>query len=189
MADEVSKSNPVFLGLSILYAAYNSCVGENGGKYDLYDYAGGYFEATDTLLKSVKHGKCTVDDIVYPVCLSFRHGIELFIKYLITQLSKYHSSGDTFEANHSLATNWTKVVSWKSSFDPRETDFDKCDSVVKAIEDIVPYGMTFRYPNVRAGGQHLKEWSHINLHVVQLKHKEIVEISKKWYSKVEHLVE
>jgi hypothetical protein len=71
MAEE-KKSNSVFQGLQ-KYADYNACVGENGGRYDLYDYACGYFEATDTLLKAVKHGKCTIDDIVYPTCLTFRH--------------------------------------------------------------------------------------------------------------------
>jgi len=32
---------------------FNACVGDNGGPYDLYDYAYGYFDATRLLLKSV----------------------------------------------------------------------------------------------------------------------------------------
>lgn len=189
MAEQPSKSNSVFQGLSNQYAEFNACVGDNGGRYDLYDYAGGYFEATDTLLKAVKHKKCRIDDVVYPACLTFRHGVELFIKYLITQLAIYHGTTDSFETTHSLATNWAKIVKHKNTLAPNENDFEKFDAAVKAVEEIDPYGMTFRYPDDRNGGQHLKEWPHINLHVIQLKHKEITDIAKKWYSKMEHLIE
>jgi hypothetical protein len=79
------RSNAIFQSGPEQHKDLNACVGENGGRYDLYDYAGGYFEATDTLLKAAKHDKVTIDDIVYPVCLTFRHGVELFVKYLITR--------------------------------------------------------------------------------------------------------
>ena len=49
--------------------------------------------------------------------------------------------------------------------------------------------MTFRYPDDKKSGPHLKERPHINQHVIQLKHKEIVEIAKRWYDKMEYLIE
>jgi hypothetical protein len=55
MTDQTQKQNSVFQGLTNQYAQYNACVGDNGGRYDLYDYASGYFQASDTLLKAVKH--------------------------------------------------------------------------------------------------------------------------------------
>ena len=45
----------------------NACVGNNGGPYDLYDYAKGYFEATKTLLDNVQDEGNHIDLIVYPV--------------------------------------------------------------------------------------------------------------------------
>lgn len=61
---------------------FNACVGDNGGPYDLYDYAHGYFDATRILLKSVGKTGSVNDLLVYPVCLNFRHAVELFINSL-----------------------------------------------------------------------------------------------------------
>ncbi|MBR1199329.1 hypothetical protein JQ574_25355 [Bradyrhizobium sp. AUGA SZCCT0158] len=189
MAEQPRKQNALFQSGTDQYAGLNACVGQNGGRYDLYDYACGYFEATETLLKAAKHGKVTIDDIVYPVCLTFRHGVELFVKFLVTQLALLNDSEDKFEQKHSILANWKIVLKHKKSFSPQDADFEKFNTVVNAIEEIDAYGMTFRYPDDRDGGQHLVEWPHINLHVLQLRHKEIADISKKWYSKMESLRE
>jgi hypothetical protein len=188
-AENTTKQNNLFQGLQNQYANFNACVGDNGGRYDLYDYAQGYFSATDTLLKAAKHKKVIVDDIVYPVCLTFRHGVELFVKYLVTQRARLDDSKDKFEQKHSILTNWKLVLKHKASLAPHEPDFEKFDTAVNAIEEIDPFGMTFRYPDDRDGLQHLKDWPHINLHVLQLRHKEISDIAAKWYSKMERLIE
>ena len=140
-------------------------------------------------MKAAKHKKVTIDDIVYPACLTFRHGVELFVKYLVNQLAQLNGSDEKFEQKHTILANWKIVRKHKDSFDPHEADFEKFDAAVNAIEEIDPYGMTFRYPDDREGGQHLVEWPHINLHVLQLRHKEISDISKKWYAKLERLRE
>jgi hypothetical protein len=189
MADQPQKQNTLFQSGTEQYADLNACVGQNGGRYDLYDYACGYFEATDALLKAAKHKKVTIDDIVYPACLSFRHGVELFVKYLVTQLALLNDSDDKFEQKHSILVNWKLVLKHKKSFSPHEADFEKFDAAVNAIEEIDPFGMTFRYPDDRDGGQHLVDWPHINLHVLHLRHKELSDISKKWYGKMEKLRE
>ena len=38
------KENALFRGLQNHLSRFNACVGNNGGPYDLYDYAEGYFE-------------------------------------------------------------------------------------------------------------------------------------------------
>ena len=62
----------------------NACVGDNGGRYDLFDYAHGYFAATRKILEAAKVVEVglAVDTLVYPACYNFRHSLELFIKYL-----------------------------------------------------------------------------------------------------------
>src|SRR6266581_4944036 len=85
---------------------FNACVGDNGGPYDLYDYANGYFDATRLLLKSVGKSRVMNDLLVYPICLNFRHAVELFIKYLITDLTKLTRSNAKFRTTHSLEANW-----------------------------------------------------------------------------------
>jgi hypothetical protein len=79
------RQNDPFRGDRAL-SRFNACVGDNGGPYDLYDYAEAYFEATRLLLREAQKPGVLIDVIVYPVCLNFRHALELYIKYLITDL-------------------------------------------------------------------------------------------------------
>src|SRR5688572_30124182 len=82
------KENELFRG-ELAWSDKNACVGNNGGPYDLYDYADGYFDATRGLLEIALAAPdsnrpwVTIDILVYPICLNFRHAIELYLKYLI----------------------------------------------------------------------------------------------------------
>src|SRR3954468_3804886 len=100
------KENDLFMGVPAL-SQHNACVGDNGGPYDLYDYAHGYFEATRLLLKSVGKAGWVNDLVVYPICLNMRHGVELYIKYLISDLAKLTRSNAKFRTIHSLEGNWS----------------------------------------------------------------------------------
>ena len=83
---EPFKQNDVFKHVD--FDPLNACVGNNGGPYDLYDYAKGYFDATKTLLNHLQDDGNRIDLIVYPICYNFRHAVELCLKYVITDLSK-----------------------------------------------------------------------------------------------------
>ena len=89
----------------------NACVGNNGGPYDLYDYAKGYFDATKTLLAHVRDEGNLIDLIVYPICFNFRHAIELYIKYVITDLAKVKGTAHKFKTHHTLLKNWRAAKS------------------------------------------------------------------------------
>jgi len=80
----------------------NACVGNNGGPYDLYDYAKGYFDATKILLENIADGGVLIDLVVYPICFDFRHAVELYIKYVITDLAKVKGTAHRFKAQHTL---------------------------------------------------------------------------------------
>jgi len=74
----------------------------NGGPYDLYDYAKGNFDATKTLMAHVQDEGNLIDLIVYPICFDFRHAVELYIKYVITDLAKVKGTAHRFKAQHTL---------------------------------------------------------------------------------------
>ena len=102
MSNATFTENALFRGLQDKNARFNATVGNNGGPYDLYDYAYGYFEATRLLLAEAQKPGAIIDILVYPVCLNFRHAVELYIKYLITDLAKVMKSKEAFEAKHVL---------------------------------------------------------------------------------------
>jgi hypothetical protein len=111
---------------------FNACVGDNGGPYDLYDYAHGYFDATRILLKSVGKTGSINDLLVYPVCLNFRHAVELFIKYLISDLAKLTRSKAKFRTTHSLQANWSTAMNLI-----RQTKLDVDSDEIKLITEVV----------------------------------------------------
>jgi hypothetical protein len=82
------KQNDVFRGVS-KWPDKNACVGNNGGPYDLYDYADAYFDATRGLLElalsapDINRPWITIDLLVYPICRNFRHAVELYLNDLL----------------------------------------------------------------------------------------------------------
>lgn len=171
---------------------YNACVGDNGGPYDLYDYADGYFDATDRLLKTVAQDKgLGIDLVVYPICLNFRHAMELFIKYLISDLNKLAKSQKKFKANHSLIENWRaakELLKW-TKLKVQSKQVEWMSHVVDDIMEVDPKGEIFRYPESIKGDQHLKDWSHINLAVVAEVFAGTRKIVKEWHWEVEGRLE
>jgi hypothetical protein len=194
---KIPKAWPVFKQNALFRAdfdraAYNACVGNNGGPYDLYDYAHGYFEATELLLKAVgkDHG-LTNDLLVYPICLNFRHAIELFIKYLISDLSKLTKSHAKFKPTHSLEENWgvAKELTKKTKLnvDPKEVAW--LTQVVSDVMEVDPNGNIFRYPESIKGDQHLKDWALINLAVVGDVFLQTLATAERWHGKIEDRIE
>jgi hypothetical protein len=188
------KENVLFRGYSD-YARYNACVGNNGGPYDLFDYAHGYFEATRLLLDGAmapadqNKSRLIIDTLVYPICLNFRHAIELYIKYLITDLAKAAKSWKSFKVGHSLSDNWKTAQKLIKSSGLKATnkEIELMDTAVKCIMEVDPNGGTFRYPESIKGNQHLKEWSLINLIVLETYRTELYEAAYSWHGKLEAL--
>ncbi len=189
------KENVLFRGYRE-YSRYKACVGNNGGPYDLFDYAHGYFEATRVLLEGAmapaKQDKprIIIDTLVYPICLNFRHAIELYIKYLITDLAKATKSRKSFKVEHSLADNWKTAENLikLSGLKATDSEIELMDTVVKCIMEVDSNGNTFRYPESIKGEHHLKEWSLINLVVLDAYRKDLYEAAYGWHGKLEALL-
>ncbi len=170
---------------------FNACVGDNGGPYDLYDYAHGYFDATRLLLKSVGKSGLVNDLLVYPICLNFRHAIELFIKYLITDLAKLTGSSAKFHKSHSLDANWSTAMNLirRTKLDVDADEIALMTRVVSDIMEVDPNGMIFRYPESIKGDQHLKDWAIVNLAVVGDMFAVLSKFVEDWHFKIEGRIE
>jgi hypothetical protein len=170
---------------------FNACVGDNGGPYDLYDYAHGYFDATRLLLKSVGNSGSVNDLLVYPICLNFRHAVELFIKYLISDLAKLTRSKAKFRATHSLEANWSTAMNLikQTKFDVNPNEIKLITNVVTDIMEVDPNGNIFRYPESIKGDRHLKDWAIVNLAVVGDVFSSLFKVVEDWHFKIEARIE
>ncbi|MGY3448345.1 hypothetical protein [Bradyrhizobium sp. USDA 4353] len=168
----------------------NACVGNNGGPYDLYDYAKGYFEATKTLIDNLQDEGNHIDLIVYPICFNFRHAIELYLKYVITDLAKVKGTTHKFKTKHALSKNWRAAKSLLGLIETTSEDLDYFEKVVRCIDEVdTTDGQTFRFPGSIKGDKHLQEWSTINLPTLGAHSDKIATIAHTWHGRIESAVE
>jgi hypothetical protein len=146
----------------------NACVGINGGPYDLFDYATGYFQAAAAILASAESRAIPVDIAVYPLVFNFRHAIELSLKHFARVLPQLSGEPEAIKMTHKLADNWAVVrplLVQTTAFDPKST-LPPFDQIVKDLIQFDPNGEVFRFPSSRDGTQHLEDVALINLKVV-----------------------
>jgi hypothetical protein len=168
----------------------NACVGNNGGPYDLYDYAKGYFDATKILLKNIGGDGALIDLVVYPICFNFRHAVELYIKYAITDVTKVKGTTHRFKTHHTLSKNWRAAKSLLKQIETTEEEMAYFEKVVTCIDEVDPNnGQTFRFPESIKGDKHLLEWSTINLPIVQTHNDKIAAITHTWHHRIEAALE
>lgn len=183
------RSNGLFRG-DFSAVELNACVGDNGGRYDLFDYAHGYFAATKKILAAADHQGMgvAVDTLVYPACYNFRHSIELFVKYLVAAYAELLDAPNLkFQTNHSLQNNWETALTAarKIAVIPDEDRVQIISDTIKDFSEIDPKGIIFRYPDGIKGEQHLKEWSLINLGIVRRRADLVFEIFTTWQLEIE----
>ncbi|EHA1079774.1 hypothetical protein I8Y06_000557 [Photobacterium damselae] len=146
----------------------NACVGNNG-RPTQRTYATGFLIAAQSLLDKRLLEETSPDYMVYPICFNIRHGIELSIKQLISELielykmkGKHHSFD--YAGSHDLGIIWDKYSSLALGFDDRldgmTTDLGK---LVDPWAKIDPTGQTFRYAFSNQSIKHLTEYSTIDL--------------------------
>ncbi len=123
----------------------NAAVGDNGGKYDLFDYSTAYFDASLALASKVTKEGVITDSVVYPICYTFRHGVELFIKYLIDDLGRLAETWE-YKPGHPLLKNWKRAKKLLAAIETAPEDIEFIDKVVKDFDQVDRNGMTFRYP-------------------------------------------
>jgi len=163
---------------------FNVAVGDNGGEYDLFDYSTAYFEASLALATKVVREGVITDSVVYPICYTFRHGVELFIKYLIDDLGRLVGTWDQYKSGHSLLKNWKRAKKLLIAIETTSEDIEFFDKVVKDFEQIDQNGMTFRYPETIDRNPLIKDLKTINIAVIGNNCQGISEIAKSWGGRV-----
>lgn len=159
----------------------NACVGENGAP-GIIDYASGFATAANALLNSAIATRgliLTVDTLVYPICFTMRHSIELFLKSAAEDLIRIGEirgvALPTFshKESHDLGVIWSYVKGHALATDERFAEVVRSlDEYVLDVATIDTSGQVFRYPFDIENKKHLTEIGLINLLVLKVRFNE-----------------
>jgi hypothetical protein len=170
----------------------NACVGENGGPYDLRAYGQGFFDGAKAIIDTARDRRFPVDILVYPAAFSFRHGIELYLKHLLTALRDINLGHDVIEKNHSILGYFELVakelVTVKQPF-ADSIEIGTAKDIIADFEQIDPTGQVFRYPEDLKGNAHLTGLKLINVAVLDEGMDVLREILEGWMDRIEYIIE
>jgi hypothetical protein len=163
----------------------NACVGDNGAPGAI-DYAKGFASAANALLDSAiadQGQSLPVDTLVYPVCFTMRHAIELFLKKFTVDLAEIASlRGSALPVfnqvtSHDLGLIWTYVKTHASTTDERLVDHVKgLDEYITDVAGIDATGQVFRYPADLENKKHLTSIGIINFVVLKRRFNQIQQL-------------
>lgn len=168
----------------------NACVGTNGGLLGDYAYVLGFAQAAMALLRTaikpprprlpvpsfeelVDDGDvgAHVDALVYPICFSARHHVELFLKRQIARLAEVRDIdvNRTALREHRLGPLLDELKrvcdATDSTLRPRLAQIEGPTRELDAFDE---EGQTFRYRRSNKKRLHLKDVSHINLGTLEV---------------------
>lgn len=150
---------------------YNACVGKNGFN-DINTYEDGFHDAAMILLDQLMNkGTHHVDTLVYPILFSARHRIELFLKWLISELKILNEMKNRKYTKLTRTNIHDLKILWEYAEDISQVDQRYCNPIdelkcyVQDYFDIDLTGETFRYPFNNNNQQHLEDRSLINMFV------------------------
>lgn len=158
--------------------AYNACVGNNGYP-DLYYYADGFADSVDLLIVALTTGhRALLDTLIYPICFSLRHSVELTIKGQIQELSQLAKLREKPLApdtdiekvlnQHDIMNLWTFFSGHAAAFDRRYKEkVSALEPLIRCIGETDPTGQTFRYSYSTEAKKHLTDVSVINVLVLR----------------------
>lgn len=192
----LSFSNKTFMGGEPTWA--NACVGDNGAPGAI-DYAEGFASAANALLDSAIADEginLPVDILVYPVCFTMRHAIELFLKKFADDLAKIGMlrgvALPAFNrvASHDINLIWAYVKTHTLETDERLVDHvRKLDEYITDIADMDATGQVFRYPSDVDNKKHLTNIGIINFVVLKSRFNQVQPLLKGLNRTMDDLVE
>jgi hypothetical protein len=155
----------------------NACVGDNGpvGKRG---YGAGFAEGAKLLLAELvkDETEATVDTLIYPICFSARHSIELFMKEQIERMGRLRSTVPVAATatTHDLSNLWEEFARVAMATDRRFAEFvPKLADYIGDFAEIDPTGQTFRYPDDNESKRHLVATSIINVVLFKRRFEEL----------------
>lgn len=177
---DLAFANKTFRGSEPTWA--NACVGENGAP-GIIDYASGFAAAANALLDRAiaTHGmELTVDTLVYPVCFTMRHAIELFLKSAAEGLIAIGEMRGTalppfsHKESHDLGVIWRYVKNHSLTTDERFAEIvSGLNEYVLDVAAMDTSGQVFRYPFDLDNKKHLTEIGIINFLVLKVRFNEV----------------
>ncbi|PZU07650.1 MAG: hypothetical protein DI606_16340 [Sphingobium sp.] len=162
----------------------NACVGANGGPYELFHYANGFFEAGHAAIEAARKCTAPVDTLIYPIAFSYRHAIELMLKQMIVKLNLLLGSHEGFKKSHQIDVLWDEVsrLTAEHGHDLIEPDaVERIGAIIGHFHSFDPTGQVFRYPFDRQDNRHLEGHSLINVEVLQVYMHDLQQTMERWY--------
>lgn len=189
-------ANKTFRGSEPTWA--NACVGENGAP-GIIDYASGFAAAANALLDSAiatQGIELTVDTLVYPVCFTMRHAIELFLKSAAVDLIRIGEMRGvglpsfSDKESHDLGVIWRYVKGHALTTDERLAEIVRgLDEYVLDVAAMDASGQVFRYPFDLENKKYLTKIGIINFLVLKVRFNEVERLLLALSRMTEKLVE
>lgn len=171
----------------------NACVGENGGPYTYLDYSRGYFMAANNQLSSILNDSAYIDILIYPLCYTYRHAIELSLKYLAKVLPLVLETNSEIKQTHKLDDNWQIIRPGITALRHRlNKDLANVEFVDKILADFLsidPTAEIFRFPENKKGNLHLQHISLINVEVLGSQMHHLSSVFSEWFGDVDYLID
>jgi hypothetical protein len=146
----------------------NAYIPGDGWEHTEIDYGNGFYQGGVAIVNAVIDG-ASPDLLLYPAAFSFRHGIELYLKFILKSLIRLNSSKRTFSKNHDIPSYFSSICEEFSSFNPPiidPIDLSIAKDIIDDFRQIDPTGQVFRYPEDVWNNKHLVGIKLINVGIL-----------------------
>jgi hypothetical protein len=136
----------------------------------LHIYEHGYKQAADVLCQKAID-ECHVHTLVFPIVFLCRHYIELSLKLLVLDASRFATDAAAPQHKHDLRTLWKEAKTILPAVWPEvePEQVEVVEACIIEMSELDPASMAFRYPCDKKGNLHLEK-----LHSVDLRNLEDV---------------
>ncbi|MBN9407507.1 MAG: hypothetical protein J0H69_00020 [Burkholderiales bacterium] len=132
-----------------------------------------------------------MDALIYPICFSARHHIELFLKRQIARLAEVREIdvNRTVLRDHKLGPLLNELLRVCDKTDPTLRErINPIEGVIRELDTFDSQGQTFRYRRSNEKELHLQEVHHINLGTLQAGLKRLFSATEDFDNYVDALV-
>lgn len=148
----------------------NACVGFANCEWDLY--ARGYKRAADLLVSHIDGSGSDQDVLVYPILFMYRQYFELRLKQLMRDTAVLLDEEFKLPGTHPLTPLYVRLVKKLNVIhetiggdSTNAKEFADAERTIRALDEVDPQSMTFRYPTTLDGKRAVPDVEYINVRV------------------------
>lgn len=171
MVDTANKGPDPFFSLP-RSAEWNACIGEQG---DEENYVDGYIQAaielTSAVLQKRQHGKR--DTLVLPILYNARHGVELALKFAISELHKMGVIAQSAPRDHDISGAYEVLAKARLGDEMLRSYVDLLAPYIESLSSIDNDGQMLRYSETQRGEKSMADRSLVNIAVVHASLEEL----------------